>query len=379
MAIPALDHAGADRASDPVDSEWAEFWRGHSVESEIGMGDFYGLRHVLLKFLPRHGTVLEAGCGLARYVFYLRALGWRAIGCERLLPALATGAAWARSHRPESAGAFAAADVRRLPFRDQSLAGYVSLGVIEHFPEGPEGAVREAYRVLQPGGIAVIEVPSAKSYDLYLHRLKRAAGWLLGRSRSSPDGIHEQPLAPEELGSLLRAAGFSLLFCNAVDVVYPAWSLGLTSRWYPALHGAEETKLTRWGGLAVAVGIKRDRQMACFVCGQSAEGSAELAVPWCHSCRATLPTDVTAWYSSAHITEVRWQALALRESRAAGKCSFCGGPVVPDDHFADWGFSVPVCAECVRRPPVNLSLARRAMKRVWRARPPRPSEDVAWG
>src|SRR5205807_7051227 len=49
----------------------------------------------------------------------------------------------------------AAADVRALPFVDDSFDAIYSMGTIEHFDE-TEQAVREMARVLKPGGRAII-------------------------------------------------------------------------------------------------------------------------------------------------------------------------------------------------------------------------------
>jgi SAM-dependent methyltransferase len=58
-------------------------------------------------------------------------------------------------HRPGLAGA----DVRRLPFGDRSFDLVYSMGTIEHFPDYAE-AVDELFRVLRPGGTAIIGVPN---------------------------------------------------------------------------------------------------------------------------------------------------------------------------------------------------------------------------
>src|SRR5262249_47011472 len=54
-------------------------------------------------------------------------------------------------HRPS----FAVGDVRAIPLRDGAVDAVYSMGTIEHFDEYAE-ATREIFRVLRPGGIAII-------------------------------------------------------------------------------------------------------------------------------------------------------------------------------------------------------------------------------
>jgi ubiquinone/menaquinone biosynthesis C-methylase UbiE len=61
------------------------------------------------------------------------------------------------------------ADVEKLPFEDEFFDAYLSLGVVEHFKEGPQRALSQAYRVLKKGGIAFVEVP----FDSPLRRITR--------------------------------------------------------------------------------------------------------------------------------------------------------------------------------------------------------------
>ena len=52
-------------------------------------------------------------------------------------------------------------DVRTLPFRDGSFDAIYSMGTVEHFDD-TDGALREIFRVLRPGGTAIIGVPNRR-------------------------------------------------------------------------------------------------------------------------------------------------------------------------------------------------------------------------
>lgn len=56
---------------------------------------------------------------------------------------------------------FAIADVREIPFRDESFDCLYTMGTIEHF-EKWEHVIGEIYRVLKPGGTAIVGVPNKR-------------------------------------------------------------------------------------------------------------------------------------------------------------------------------------------------------------------------
>lgn len=107
-----------------------------------------------LKYLPKDGFVLESGCGLGQWVIYLSRLGYQMIGVE-IVPDCVERC---KKYFPEMD--IRVGDVRNLLFPDQYFNGYISIGVIEHMIEGPESTLKEMQRVLKPGGVAILTVPS---------------------------------------------------------------------------------------------------------------------------------------------------------------------------------------------------------------------------
>jgi SAM-dependent methyltransferase len=109
----------------------------------------------------------------------------------------------------------AVADVRRLPFRDQSFDAVYSMGTIEHFRD-PEVAVDEIHRVLRPGGRAVVGVPNR--WDPFLRPLM-AAG--LQALRLYGYG-YERSFSRGALRRMLQSAGFEVVAETAILFV-PGW------------------------------------------------------------------------------------------------------------------------------------------------------------
>ena len=71
-----------------------------------------------------------------------------------------------------------AGDIYKLPFKNDELDGLMMVRVTHHLKE-LEKAVAELYRVLKPGGVAVIEVANKRT-------LPKMARFLTGRSKVNP-------------------------------------------------------------------------------------------------------------------------------------------------------------------------------------------------
>jgi SAM-dependent methyltransferase len=115
------------------------------------------------------------------------------------------------SHRP----GLAMADVRAIPFASESFDLVYSMGTIEHFPEYG-AAVREIFRVLRPGGTAIIGVPNKADpflRPLMVDLLNRAGLYAYGMEKSFTRG---------ELRRLLESAGFVVQAESGILFI-PGW------------------------------------------------------------------------------------------------------------------------------------------------------------
>jgi len=121
----------------------------------------------ILKYIPKGGKIVEAGCGLGRFVVYLSERGFDIQGIEINRDAVNI----VKKRRPDVK--VLQGDVAWLPYLNDSISGIISLGVVEHFIDGPDLPLKEMWRVLKPGHYAVISVPSLN----YLRQLKHRSGY----------------------------------------------------------------------------------------------------------------------------------------------------------------------------------------------------------
>jgi S-adenosylmethionine decarboxylase len=111
--------------------------------------------------------------------------------------------------------AAAEADVRTLPFAAERFDAVYSMGTIEHFAES-EQAVQEFFRVLKPGGRAIIGVPNR--HDPFLRPLLVALLYRLGLY----DYGFEKSYSRKNLRRMLAGAGFEVVDDDAILFI-PGW------------------------------------------------------------------------------------------------------------------------------------------------------------
>jgi SAM-dependent methyltransferase len=163
------------------------------------------LRRTFVTRVPPPARVLEAGCGPAHFTLALHARGYDAVGLD-------WGAATlARVRRRHADVVLHEGDVRASPFPDQSFDAVYSPGVCEHFPEGPDAVLADAFRVLRRGGLAFVSTP-------FLNALRRRR-WA---DRSAGEGdFHQYVFPAATLTATLERLGF-------VDVTTHPYGVGAT-------------------------------------------------------------------------------------------------------------------------------------------------------
>jgi SAM-dependent methyltransferase len=120
---------------------WVEWARRAGHDS---YGKFH--RDAFLELLPPPGRrTLDVGCGEGRLARDLQALGHRVVAVD----AAPSMVAHAREADPDGEYVLASAD--ELPFPDGSADLVIAFMSLQDMDD-PEGAVREAWRVLEPGG-----------------------------------------------------------------------------------------------------------------------------------------------------------------------------------------------------------------------------------
>jgi|GEM_PF-2502353 len=147
----------------------------------------------LSRFLPESGIFAECGCGSGEtssripmcpgQTFLAVDFAWHPL-CQAL-------------HQPCFAGGIQA-DIRRLPFRNNSLDGLWNLGVLEHFePHEQLLILQEFHRVLKPGASIILWWPPRHALD---RMLLSPFGWPFPNEPGRADRITAR--------ELLRSAGF---------------------------------------------------------------------------------------------------------------------------------------------------------------------------
>jgi len=136
-----------------------------------------------LSYLKKDAKIMEAGCGIGQWVFWIAEQGFPVIGVDIAPKAVAVAKDYAKKNKIINCD-FVEGDIRNLKIEDNHFDFIFSFGVIEHFHK-PEIILNEFKRVLKVGGKMFISVPNQYSTHTFTRVISKVIGrWDLGYERS---------------------------------------------------------------------------------------------------------------------------------------------------------------------------------------------------
>lgn len=189
-----------------VERFWTEVWEREggpkAAIDKIPRKAEYRVMRPYVESLPAGARLLDGGCGLGDWSVYLTRKGYPTLGMDISRDTVAK----LKELFPDDE--FVVGDVRDTGLPDASVDGYFSWGTFEHFEEGLDRCVAEAFRVLRPGGYLFITVP----FDNLRHALRAASDW---KRRAAPrpgsERFYQWRLTRAEARALLARGGFEVL------------------------------------------------------------------------------------------------------------------------------------------------------------------------
>jgi len=130
-------------------------WSSRTIKQEYEATKIETAPKVMfLKYLSKNSKIVDAGCGFGKWVIYLKQKGYNILGIDNNELAISELNEFDNSLKVEIG------DILNLNYPDNHFDAYISMGVVEHFEEGPLEALKEAYRVLKPDGLIFISTPT---------------------------------------------------------------------------------------------------------------------------------------------------------------------------------------------------------------------------
>jgi ubiquinone/menaquinone biosynthesis C-methylase UbiE len=221
---------------------WARFY-ADPQPANLNSQNLVSRRQFALEMIeakvPTGSKILDIGCGTGHLAGELMRRGYQALGVD-----FSEGmVSYAREHY--GADRFQVGDIERIPFPDNSFDGIMCLGVMEYL-SSDEPALREMWRVLKPGGWAVITTPSSICPFFYTDRAivnmrffarpllnfirKSLGGTPSSKSRKAP-AVNHRRYSHGNWVKLMRSVGL-----ETEDWACHAWGFYSLERFFPQAH-----------------------------------------------------------------------------------------------------------------------------------------------
>jgi len=193
-----------------TETYWADVFDKTMFEKSIPRYD--DPRFILSKnYLLRNIRILEGGCGNGGWVYFLHELGYDVVGldyAEKVIRRLHIEIL----NRKIGNLSLIIGDITHLCFKNKSFDIYLSLGVVEHFEEGPIDSLRECNRVLKMEGVLLLQVP-------YYNLIRRFKYLKNIKIEDSGQEFYQYAFTKREIKNYLEKTGFEIIMLTPVDIM----------------------------------------------------------------------------------------------------------------------------------------------------------------
>lgn len=236
------------------DYQYRALHSGHPMQRFWHRGKLALVEKMVKVHLTSGSTLLEIGCGAGNLLLHSVVRGSFPVALDVSMQALT----FVRSRLLEAASgqqaprAFACIQTvgECLPFPDAGFDCILLSEVIEHLAD-PQVTLREAARVLRPGGRLLVTTPNYRSFWPVME-------WLVDRSNRAPRMAGEQHISrfqPASLRRLLEDCGLDVEYLGTIYSLSPFLSL-LSQRLAERRLQHEMEVPSRFGMILVAVAVK---------------------------------------------------------------------------------------------------------------------------